>query len=277
MAGYMLEGLYDAAGATTETAEEQPASFSPSLLAAAAGAVEFAHAALTGAGNNSWAAMLAQNATMTMESWTIPPWADSGGGTLSHPWSARWGLVVLCRVITHHPRFTTKRHLHTASPAFLLPRHLVGVRPLADAWRRVALRPLPSRALATVHLSVPTPRGVVALAFAFNATTTTATATAAAAATPSGGSFAVNVTLPGNTVGELCLPRYLFDARAQCSLRIASESTVSGAAAATPVTACAVARGALLCAAADLGPGYHVALLECAALPPDATESAHVL
>ena len=49
------------------------------------------------------------------------------------------------------------------------------------------------------------------------------------------------------------------------------------AAAATPVTACAVARGALLCAAADLGPGYHVALLECAALPPAAMESAHVL
>ena len=34
---------------------------------------DFAHATLTNAGNNSWLGMLRQNATMTMESWTQPP------------------------------------------------------------------------------------------------------------------------------------------------------------------------------------------------------------
>ena len=65
-------------------------------------AVEYCYETLTNAGGNSWLGMIAQNATMTMESWQQPPFEPQGGGTFSHPW--------------------------TAAPAYIIPRFLMGER-----------------------------------------------------------------------------------------------------------------------------------------------------
>jgi hypothetical protein len=61
MVGFMLEGLYKAAGEVDEGA------LPTELVSAGA---EYAYSVLTNPGNNSWLGMLRQNATMTMESWT---------------------------------------------------------------------------------------------------------------------------------------------------------------------------------------------------------------
>ena len=152
------------------------------------------------------------NATMTTESWIIGGQDGEGGGTMSHPW--------------------------TAAPAYIVPRYLMGVRPLEGGWRRVAVRPLPPSAteLGSATLVTPTPRGAVALSFAqgyVNATTWT---------------FAANVTLPGNTRGEICVPRYTAPDGFACS----SE----------PAT---VRRGAMLCLTADIIAGTTRVLLVCQA------------
>ena len=109
-----------------------------------------------------------------------------------------------------------------------------GLRPLADAWRRVAIRPLPAKALASASISVLTLRGPLALAFA---------------ATPA--SFVANITVPGNTLAQLCLPRYLFDEAAACAVAL------DGAAVATRAT------GGLLCLDKDLGAGVYAAVMRC--------------
>lgn len=84
--------------------------------------------------------MIRQNATMTMESWTQPPYEAEGGGTFSHPW--------------------------TAAPALVIPRFLMGVRPIEDGWRRIAIRPLPVSKLTQAAMTVLTPRGNVTISFA---------------------------------------------------------------------------------------------------------------
>ena len=63
---------------------------------------------------------------------------STGGGTFSHPW--------------------------TAAPAWIIPRFLMGLRPLADGWRRVAIRPLPAKALASASIELLTLRGPLGLA-----------------------------------------------------------------------------------------------------------------
>eukprot|EP01052_Picozoa_sp_SAG31_P005581 SAG31_NODE_247_length_19134_cov_12.255050_6_plen_1021_part_00 len=76
--GFMLEGLYTAAGDLELQLQSQSCE-----LSAVASAVDFCHGTLTNQGNNSWLGMIRQNATMTMESWTQPPFAPEGGGTFS--------------------------------------------------------------------------------------------------------------------------------------------------------------------------------------------------
>ena len=156
----MLEGLYSAAGEVSE-------GILP--LTAVAQAVEYCHDTLTNNGGNSWLGMIRQNATMTMESWQQPPFQNQGGGTFSHPW--------------------------TASPAFIIPRYLMGVRPLQAAWARVAIRPLPARNLTSADVNILTGRGRLHLSFEIGET-----------------SFRANVIIPGNTFAQVCLPRYLFAA-----------------------------------------------------------------
>ena len=211
MAGFMMEGLYRAAGTISEGA------LPLSLVEAAA---TYAHSVLTNQGDNSWLGMIRQNATMTMEAWTQPPYTSEGGGTFSHPW--------------------------TASPAYIIPRFLMGVRPLDTGWRRVAIRPLPPRSahLTSASIVVPTMRGDVGLAWSLN----------------SNGTFTATVTVPGNTVAQLCLPRYLIgsakDASTRCTIRDstgAAHALLHGG-----------ESGGLACVAQDLPPGVHHAELACA-------------
>jgi len=124
VAGFMLRGLYGAAG---EVGEGDVA------LPLAADAAALAWETLVHNGTNSWLGGMVgrMNATMTTESWVIP---DEGGGTMSHPW--------------------------TDAPAYIVPRYLMGVRPLEGGWRRIAVRPLPPAAelLPAAALVTPTPR-----------------------------------------------------------------------------------------------------------------------
>ena len=71
-----------------------------SSISQVSAAAEYCYETLTNAGGNSWLGMIAQNATMTMESWQQAPFEPQGGGTFSHPW--------------------------TAAPAYVIPRFLMG-------------------------------------------------------------------------------------------------------------------------------------------------------
>ena len=202
MTGFMLEGLYRAAGETGEGRQS---------LVAVAAAVEYCHATLTNTGLNSWLSMIAQNATMTMESWIQAPTmgdGGKGGGTFSHPW--------------------------TAAPARIIPRFTMGVRPSEDGWRTIAVRPLPAKSMTSASLDVLTLRGPVKLAFTAGPST-----------------FALKVTVPGNTVAEVCLPRYLFAEAATCI------ATVGG----TLVAADRL--GGLLCLTKSLGGGVYQVEMTC--------------
>ena len=188
MSFFMLRGLYSAAGEVDEG--EIP-------LDAAADAAEYAHSVLVNRGMNSWyGGMIGiQNATMTTESWIvefIPGYTPEGGSTMSHPW--------------------------TAAPAALIPRYLMGVRPLAQGWETLTVRPIPSGNLTRASIQVPTPRGTVKLSFVQSGAGTQAWA------------WDANVTVPGNTRAQVCAPRYLAPEAANCK-----------------VTPRAVRRGALVC------------------------------
>ena len=78
-------------------------------------ALDYAHATLTNAGNNSWLGMLRQNATMTMESWTQPPFQ---------------GDVAACTTLTLH-------HLTPCLPLSLsLSLSLSVALSLSHSWAR---------------------------------------------------------------------------------------------------------------------------------------------
>lgn len=199
MTGFMMEGLYTAAGEVAEGWLDARAVHK---------AVEFCHDTLINQGSNSWLGMIRQNATMTMESWTQPPLAAEGGGTFSHPW--------------------------TAAPAWIIPRFLMGIRPLSAGWATIIVRPLPPKALASASLEVPTQRGLVKLSFAQSATR-----------------FDANITIPGNTAAQVCLPRYLFGPIAQCT------TTVLGSVA--PSTG----RGGLQCLDRSVPGGIYTVSMGC--------------
>jgi hypothetical protein len=191
-------------------------------------AVEFCHDTLTSDGANSWLGMIAQNATMTMESWQQAPFEKQGGGTFSHPW--------------------------TAAPAYIIPRFVMGVRPLQDAWRRVAIRPLPSTKLASASIEVPTMRGLIRLSF-----------TTTLEPTRSGLTFAANITIPGNTFAQVCLPLYLLGAASRgVSNDVASPSSAAHCVTLLHGTEVASARmGGLLCLVEDLGGGEWNVQMNC--------------
>ena len=65
------------------------------------------------------------------------------------------------------------------------------------AWRRVAVHPQPGTTLLRAEMAVPTLRGAIDFAFARQP---------GPRGTPEGGSFALNLTIPGNTRAEVCLP-----------------------------------------------------------------------
>ena len=133
---------------------------------------------------NSWHAMMhsgSNNATMTMEAWS----RDENSGTYSHAW--------------------------TSAPAYIVPRLLMGIRPVAsagvdagpglDAFRTFTVHPLPSPALPMASITMPTPRGQIAVSFAASFP---ASFPAAAARLDE-----LRVEVLGNTRAQVCVPAYL--------------------------------------------------------------------
>jgi alpha-L-rhamnosidase len=155
------------------------------------------------------------NATMTLEAWAP---GDKWNTDYSHPWCA--------------------------SPAFLIPRFLAGVRPLGRGWSRFLAAPQPG-ALTNVTALVPTPLGNVEVAFSQQG---------------SGANRGVALALqvPAGAAALVCLPPLQLgaaDAGAAASAAAGASSDallVDGAAVATATW------GRLLCAADDLGPGAHL-------------------
>jgi len=125
-----------------------------------AGDAEHALRLLTSAGNRGWAHMLyGVGSTITLEAWdpAFKPNLD---------WNHAWG----------------------AAPANIIPRFVVGVRPLAPGWSRVLVQPQPA-SLAWAQAKVPTVRGPVRVGFDN---------------TPE--RFRLEVTLPANTTARVALP-----------------------------------------------------------------------
>ena len=106
------------------------------------------------------------------------------------------------------------------------------------------IRPLPPSSLSSASVVLPTMRGEVALAFS---------ATDAA--------FTANVTVPGNTLAQLCLPRYLLSTSTGAAGMVTT-CTISVGGVAQPLLSGGIT-GGLTCLAQDLGPGHHMAVLHC--------------
>lgn len=169
-------------------------------------AADYAFELLTREGHRSWMEMLANNATMTIEHW----WGVAGGDghTWSHPWSA--------------------------APARAVVTGLMGVRPLEPAYRRVSIHPQPPTGgrLPKAALSLPTPRGTLALAFE---------------RTERG--FELQLTVPGNTLADVCFPASAWETPPS-QPKIMMDGAVVAAA----------WRGGQVCLSEDVAAGHHVLL-----------------
>ncbi len=99
------------------------------------GAGEQALSLITAPGDRSWRHMVASGATITWEAWDqrYKPNQD---------WNHAWG----------------------AAPAWLLPRHVLGVRPLRPGWSQVLVRPIHGN-LTRADGTIPTPLGPIKVAW----------------------------------------------------------------------------------------------------------------
>jgi alpha-L-rhamnosidase len=129
-----------------------------------AGAADAALALLTSPSERSWLHMLDVGASITTEAWDLKYKPNSD-------WNHAWG----------------------AAPANILPRYLLGVRPLSPGFARAEVRPQPA-SLTHVEGVVPTIRGPVEVAW------------------KAGPEPELSVTLPVNMTAELALPDALGDA-----------------------------------------------------------------
>jgi hypothetical protein len=91
---------------------------------------------MTAKGDRSWRHMLESGATITWEAWD---WKYKNNLDWNHAWGA--------------------------APANIIPRWLMGVRPLEPGFARVLIQPRPG-GLERASVRVPTPRGAVAACFA---------------------------------------------------------------------------------------------------------------
>ena len=130
---------------------------------------------LTSERKHGWVAMMRDhNATTTMECWSPDELPNL---SFSHIWSA--------------------------SPTFVVPWYLAGVRPLSPGWARLRIKPQPG-ALASFALSMPTVKGAVRV------NVTQRHGKGSGVGPPAGSAlshFRLEATLPGNVVAELYAPR----------------------------------------------------------------------
>jgi len=115
-------------------------------------------ALMTAPGDRSWRHMVESGTTITWEAWDqrYKPNQD---------WNHAWG----------------------AAPAYLLPRHVVGVRPLEPGWKNTLIRPGVGQ-LAWAEGRVPTPRGTIHVRW------------------ENGAVFRLKLSLPGDMTAWLELP-----------------------------------------------------------------------
>jgi len=123
------------------------------------GQSEYALAYLTSRSERSWHNMLAKGSTITMEAW------DQTFKT-NQDWNHAWG----------------------AAPAAVIPKRLVGVRPLEPGYRRILVDPQPG-SLDRFDATVPTIRGPVQVVWRRSAEMAE-----------------LSVTVPANCTAELRLP-----------------------------------------------------------------------
>lgn len=124
------------------------------------GEAEYALSLLTARHDRSWWNMIAVGSTMTLEAWD---WKYKQNLDWNHAWGA--------------------------APANLIPRFLLGVRPLEPGFARILIEPQPA-SLPRASGVVPTIRGPVEVAFEQEP----------------GVSFRLEVELPANTRGTVKLP-----------------------------------------------------------------------
>ena len=122
------------------------------------GAGAEALALITAPSDRSWRHMVASGTTITWEAWDqkYKPNQD---------WNHAWG----------------------AAPANLLPRFVLGARPLAPGWGRARIRPTPG-ALTRAAGTIPTPRGPIQIAWA------------------GGDRFSLTLTVPAGMTARVELP-----------------------------------------------------------------------
>lgn len=169
----------------------------------------------------SWGFMIAAGATTTFEAWALP---DKWNTDAAHPWCA--------------------------SPAFVIPRSLVGIAPLQPGWAVFRAAPQPGP-LANATALVPTPRGDVRAVFVQQGSSA-----------PGGARVSLALNVPPETRAQVCLPplHAAFAAGGR-----AGEGERDGAAAGDELLVDGVAvattpLGRLLCSTARVGPGQHSAV-----------------
>lgn len=116
---------------------------------------------LTSRAKRSWYNMLASGSTLTMESW------DQSLKTnldLNHAWGA--------------------------APANIIPRYLVGIRPIEPGWSAFTIQPQPG-SLSEVRATVPTMKGPIRFSYLREAR-----------------GYTVEVIIPAGTTAEVSLPRF---------------------------------------------------------------------
>jgi alpha-L-rhamnosidase len=158
------------------------------------GAADAALALITAPGDRSWAHMIESGTTITWEAWDqrYKPNQD---------WNHAWG----------------------AAPANLLPRYVLGVRPLTPGWGRALIRPYPG-SLTRAEGKVPTPRGPIVVRWSraqrFRITLDLPPGTAARVEIPAGDG-ARGVLVKGRAVGAKRLGGYwVLDAEAKGAVTI---------------------------------------------------------
>jgi hypothetical protein len=124
-----------------------------------ANADQYALELLTSEEARSWFNMLCSGSTITLEAWDarFKPNLD---------WNHAWG----------------------AAPANLIPRYLVGVRPLEPGFKKVVVQPRPG-SLDSFTANVPTPRGAVGVRYSRR-----------------GQEIDLTVDVPGNSTGRIGIP-----------------------------------------------------------------------
>jgi len=125
-----------------------------------AGEDEYALELMTSKADRGWWHMMELGSTITLEAWDI-----KYKGNLD--WNHAWG----------------------AAPANIIPRWLMGIRPLEPGFGKVLIQPRPGT-LANVEATMPTIRGPVKISFGSD----------------HAGSFVLEVEIPANTTARVALP-----------------------------------------------------------------------